>query len=329
MEIDGHRIEIGVSIGITVFPDDPSPAGTLVANADLALYQAKKAGRGTWRRYHPNMPTRRKRRQVDDRAIREALKQGQFELRFQPIVRISDLAVIGIEAELNWDHPRRDQRAMTSFLQDIAGSKEMPAVTEWILAHAVPPLASWQALAPEAALAVNLPAQALASDDLVALVRAPLAASGIDPSHLVLELSENLLAEDMASNDTVRALHGLGVRLALDDFGVGYWSLSRLKTMPLDQIKIDASFIANLNGHGQDTAVVESIIGIADSLHLNSVALGVDTAEQLATLGGLGASAAQGTLFAPPIAASDVAAWLTMWRERCNHHRGLDLLRRG
>jgi diguanylate cyclase (GGDEF)-like protein len=162
MEIDGHRIEIGVSIGITVFPDDPSPAGTLVANADLALYQAKKAGRGTWRRYHPNMPTRRKRRQVDDRAIREALKQGQFELRFQPIVRISDLAVIGIEAELNWDHPRRDQRAMTSFLQDIAGSKEMPAVTEWILAHAVPPLASWQALASEAALAVNLPAQALA-----------------------------------------------------------------------------------------------------------------------------------------------------------------------
>jgi diguanylate cyclase (GGDEF)-like protein len=299
-----HQIMIGASIGIAVAPVDGHDADTLLKHADMALYQAKAEGRGTYHFFEKGMDEAMRHRRMLEQGLRVALVQGQFRLLYQPLMSLADNRVCCLEALLRWDHPERGLISPREFIPVAEETGAITAIGEWVLHEACSTAAAW----PEhVRIAVNLSPVQFKKRGLVESVTAALEAAQLPASRLELEITESLLlAQTDATLETLHRLRELGVRISMDDFGTGYSSLSYLRSFPFDKIKIDRSFMNGLNPKQDSMAIVKAVIGLGQSLGMATTAEGVETEEQLAAVREQGCSEVQGFLFSPPLPASGV-----------------------
>ena len=315
-EIDGHHIVIGASVGISIAPQDGLLSEILMKNADIALYVAKAAGRATYRMFEPALNESVRHRQAIELELRNALVAQQFELHYQPIVDLGSGQVISFEALLRWNHPARGMISPAEFIPIAEETGLIIPLGAWALETACKTAANW----PEPIeVAVNLSPAQFKGTQLVHAVSSALGVSGLSPNRLELEITESVL---MQTNDRSLVLLGqlraLGVRVALDDFGTGYSSLSYLRSFPFEKIKIDQAFIRDINTNRESTVIVGAMINLARNLNMVTVAEGVETIEQLATLQEWGCTRVQGYLFSPPCSAADVPAVVNALNNRAS-----------
>ncbi len=281
-EISGHRITIGISIGISLAPEDGTSCEKLLKNSDVALYRAKADGRKTWRFFEPEMDARLQARLALELDLREALNNDEFELYYQPLYNLERDRVCGFEALLRWKH---SVRGMVSPAEFIPVAEEIGLIVPlgaWVLQRACAESRTW----PEGMkLAVNVSPVQFKNGNLVEHVTSALATSGLPAQQLELEITESLLlGNDKDIIDILHALRKLGLRISLDDFGTGYSSLNYLRSFPLDKIKIDQCFVRDLGTTDGARFIVRTIIGLAQRLNMLTTAEGVETEEQLAWL---------------------------------------------
>jgi diguanylate cyclase (GGDEF)-like protein/PAS domain S-box-containing protein len=310
-DINGNILHVGSSAGIAIAPNDAEQADDLIANADLALYQAKADGGKVYRFFLPALRARAQARRGLGIELRRAFACGELELHYQPQVRLSDNAVIGAEALLRWRHPERGLVAPAAFIDALAESSIAAEVGTWIIRCACAETARWRALGLQLdRIAVNLfPAQAR-SVALVADVEAALRAAALPPDCLELEITENAALIGEAPGATLQKIDELGVKLAFDDFGTGYASLTYLTRFPVWRIKIDRGFVARITDSPEDAAMVRSLIAMAHNLGLSVIAEGVETEAQAAFLLKEYCEEAQGFLYAKPLPAAEFEAYL-------------------
>lgn len=307
LHVQGHEIQVEASVGVALRAD-VHVGGDLLACADLALYRAKAAGGRQERRYQPAMRAEALARRELDLELRRAFAQGEFEVHYQPQIELGSGRTCGAEALLRWRHPRRGLVAAGEFIDALARSSLGVDVGAWVLEQACRDAAHW----PDGGtpVSVNLfPAQL--GEQLVAQVAGALAASGLAPERLELEITETIaLAHDGVGAEALAELRARGVRLAFDDFGTGYASLSMLQRFDIDKVKIDRSFVGDMLANAEDAAIVRWIVMLARNLGLSVVAEGVERSSQADWLRELGCDGAQGFLYAPALAARDVLARL-------------------
>ena len=313
-DLDGHRLFVNASAGIAIAPAHGSNVDDLLANTELALYDAKADGGGSFRLYVPSLRARAKHRRELDAELRRACVNQEFILYFQPQVRSSDGAVIGAEALLRWHHPERGILAPGAFIDALCESAVAIETSRWILTTACKTAASWRAKGlPPIRIGVNLfPAQ-FRNGSLLRDVEHALSESGLPPEALELEITENIaLGREEGTLSPLKALRAKGIGIAFDDFGTGYASLSYLTRYPLTRIKIDRSFIQKIGTQsaGEDTAIVRSIIAMGRNLGLEVIAEGVETRAQADFLETQGCHELQGFLFSKPIPADAFEQYL-------------------
>jgi EAL domain-containing protein (putative c-di-GMP-specific phosphodiesterase class I) len=247
-----------------------------------------------------------------ENALRRAAERGELRALYQPIVRLSDGAMIAAEALVRWVHPERGLLEASQFVPLAEDTGIIVPIGGWMLEEACREAASWSGNGKAPAVSVNLSARQLSRIDLVESVDAALRESGLDPDRLWLEITESVLMEDAdATVVALERLRALGVHLSVDDFGTGYSSLAYLRRFPVDALKVDRSFVAGLGRDPEDSAIVEAVVSMAHSLRLSVVAEGVETDEQLARLRDLGCELAQGFYFAAPVPPSALEPFST------------------
>jgi diguanylate cyclase (GGDEF)-like protein/PAS domain S-box-containing protein len=310
-DVNGNVLHLGSSAGIAIAPNDAAQADELIANADLALYLAKSEGGQTYRFFLPALRARAQARRGLGIELRRAYAENEFELYFQPQIRLADHAVVGAEALLRWRHPERGLIAPAAFIDALAESSIAPEVGRWIIRTACEQTAAWHAAGLMLnRIGVNLfPTQAHAQE-LLRDVEDALDATGLSAESLELEITENVALNFEDSNATLRKVQELGVRLAFDDFGTGYASLNHLTRFPIWRIKIDRSFVNRITNSIEDAAIVRSLIAMAHNLGLRVVAEGVETEAQAAFLLKESCEEAQGYLYAKPLPAAEFATYL-------------------
>jgi len=311
---DGRLVEIGVSIGVALAPRDGDTPHLLMKKADLALYRAKADGRAIWRLYDVQMDERVQDRRSLQTDLRQALARGEFYLNFQPIIDFESKRIVAAEALLRWFHPERGLLSPAEFVPMAEGAGLIAPIGAWVLRQACAIAASWPE---EVHVSVNLSPLQFRDEELISEVDAALAASGLAPGRLELEITETTVLE--TNNQTIDALlqlHGRGIRIALDDFGTGYSSLSYLRRFPFNKIKIDRSFIRDLGEDEDDASIILAIIGLAKSMKMVVTAEGVETEAQAAFLGANGCTQAQGFLFYRPLPAEQIGEVIAL-----NHSR--------
>jgi len=312
--LDGNEINTGVSIGIALAPNDAATGDDLMKCADLALYRAKADGRSRFRLFEPDMDTRIQERRALELDLRKALASGEFELHYQPQMRCSDCEITGMEALLRWNHAERGSVPPSEFIPLAEETGLIVPLGEWVLRRACAEAATWPS---DIRLAVNLSPAQFKSRALVGTVTSALASAGLPPSRLELEITEAvLLQEDEATFTMLYQLRALGVRISMDDFGTGYSSLSYLRSFPFDKIKIDRSFIADLDRGRDSAAIIRAIAGMAASLDIETTAEGVETPEQFERVRRDGCTEIQGYYVSPPRPASEVLQLVDRWRDR-------------
>ena len=310
--LKGYQYRSTPSIGIAPFDGDQASVGELLKQADLAMYQAKKAGRNTLRFFNPEMQAVVTARAALEEDLRAALAKDEFLLHFQPQVNLAGECV-GVEALVRWAHPQRGMVSPADFIPLAEETGLILALGRWVLHNACKQLASWQddPELRELTMAVNVSSRQFRHASFVDDVARVLAITGAPSGLLKLELTESLLVEDMETTiATMTALGGYGVGFALDDFGTGYSSLSYLKRMPLDQLKIDQSFVRDLLTDPNDAAIVDTIIALSRSLGLEVIAEGVETPAQRDLLARAGCRLYQGYLFSRPLPPDLLEAFL-------------------
>jgi diguanylate cyclase (GGDEF)-like protein len=312
---ENQSIHIGVSVGIAVAPDHGLDADELMKCADLALYQAKARGRGAYQLFQPAMEEQARARHALERDLRRALETGQLHLAFQPQVRLASSGLTGFEALLRWKHPERGMVSPGEFIPIAEETGLIIPLGEWALRAACATAAAW----PETiTLAVNLSPVQFRSRGLFAMVTSALAEAGLAPQRLELEVTETVLLDDSETTiDILHQLRALGVRISLDDFGVGFSSLSYLRKFPFDRIKIDRSFVGTLGESPESAAIVRTIASLGAVLGVETTAEGVETADQLEFVRASGCTAVQGFYFGRPCLAAEVAGVI----ERLNEVR--------
>jgi diguanylate cyclase (GGDEF)-like protein len=307
-DLKNHHVVVGASIGVAVTPTDGSDPDQLLKSADLALYRAKADGRGTYRFFEPAMDARAQTRRLLETELRTALRDGEFELYYQPIVQLRTDEIAAFEALVRWNHPRRGMVAPLDFISVAEESGLIVRLGAWVLRNACAEAATWSK---PVRVAVNLSPMQFKSPELAQTVFSAIAASGLAPDRLELEITESALLQDTeATLATLHQLRSFGVRIAMDDFGTGYSSLSYLRSFPFDKIKIDRSFIHELSTRGDCQAIVRAVTGLGSSLGIATTAEGVETHEQLKLLRREGCTEVQGYLFSPPRPAGAVEGLL-------------------
>jgi diguanylate cyclase (GGDEF)-like protein/PAS domain S-box-containing protein len=305
--LDGNQVYVTASIGITVFPADGEEAGTLVMNADAAMYRAKEQGRDNYQYFTREMNERARARLQMEAALRRAVEKDEFRLHYQPKFALQDGRVCGVEALLRWGSVPAAQ-----FIPVLEDSGLIVPVGEWVMREVCRQIRSWTgaglAVPP---VAVNLSARQFQQKDLESRLRETLQEAAVDPSMIQFELTESLLMKDPeAAARTLRGLKRAGVRISVDDFGTGYSSLAYLKRFPIDELKIDRAFVQDVTTNPDDAAIVISIIGLAHGLRLKVVAEGVETGEQVRFLRRHGCDEMQGYYSARPAAGEGLEALL-------------------
>jgi diguanylate cyclase (GGDEF)-like protein/PAS domain S-box-containing protein len=304
VEIAGHQIRIGLSIGIAIFPTDGADAATLRSNADIALYRTKAEGRGTVRFFEADMDKRLRERRTLQHDLQYAAQRGELAIHFQPQSRVG-VGVVGFEALLRWHHPSRGTISPNIFIPLAEESGLIISIGDWILRETCREAASWPR---PLQIAVNLSPVQFQHGDLPGRVHAILLETGLAAHRLELEITEGVLIGDFSrALSILRKLKALGVRIAMDDFGTGYSSLSYLQSFPFDKIKIDRSFVSNLDRSSQSAAIIRAVIGLGRGLELPVVAEGVETPEQLAFLTDEACNEVQGYLLGRPLPIEDYA----------------------
>jgi diguanylate cyclase (GGDEF)-like protein len=315
-DLDGREVFVSVSVGIAVAGPDEA-AETVLQNADVAMYRAKAAGRARSVTFDDAMYRQASARLDTESGLRRALERGELRVYYQPIVDVRTEMPTGFEALVRWAHPERGLVSPLEFIPVAEETGLIVPIGEWVLAQALAQTQAWRTELPGAAdltIAVNLSASQLLAPDLLRAVSATLTSSGIPASAVHLEITESVVMDDVErSIATLDSLRSSGVALAVDDFGTGYSSLSYLKQLPVTTLKIDRSFVDGLGGDGRrDPSIVDAVVSLARALRLGVVAEGVETRGQLGALQRLGADRAQGYLWAKPMPAPDVPAWLAL-----------------
>ncbi|MER9447742.1 EAL domain-containing protein [Mesorhizobium sp. M0254] len=303
----GRDMHVGISLGIALYPGDGKDADTLLKNADMALYSGKSEGRNVYRFFEPGMDALVRARLALETDLETALKRREFVLEFQPITNIASGKIVGAEALMRWNSPTRGLVAPDDFIAAAEDSGLIVPLGEWALKQACSVAAGWP---PGMRIAVNVSAVQIRSADFARSVISALAVSGVPASRLELEITETVLMDESETVlKTLRQLRELGIRIALDDFGTGYSSLGYLRRFPVDKIKIDRSFIHDIDN--KDTAaIVRTIIGLGAELGITVTAEGVETEAQLDILRKAGCVEAQGFLIGMPSKAADMARLL-------------------
>ncbi|MBA4502375.1 EAL domain-containing protein [Marinobacterium marinum] len=310
-----REIIIGASIGIAMHPGDADTAETLIRNADLAMYKAKQSGRNQAHFFTAAMQEHANQRMTLEQDLRHALERDQLEVYYQPIVAGHSGRVQGVEALLRWHHPERGTIPPDQFIPMAEETGLIGKIGQWVLETACHQVQRWSAQGRELSLSVNISERQRDLGLDASAVQSILARHAIDPTRLILEITEGLLLQD--SQETVTWLQGfkdLGISLAIDDFGTGYSSLSYLKRFPVDTLKIDREFIRDLNSDRYADSLVTAIISMAASLDLRLIAEGVETEAQRRTLIDQGCLFMQGYLFCPPQPADELLLWLNRYQ---------------
>ena len=305
--IQGQSVVIGASVGIALAPEHGASSDELIRNVDLALYAAKDAGRGVFRFYAEDLHAAAEERAELEQDLREAISKGELQLYYQPVVYAADEKIVGFEALMRWQHPRRGWISPAKFVPIAEDAGLIDRIGQWALRTACADLARWPR---SIRCAVNVSALQFANPDLPSIVANALAHSGVAPSRLELEITESVFLNDNAGTDAMfKALKRVGVRLALDDFGTGYSSLGYLKKAPFDKIKIDRSFVQGATEEGsRNGAIIASITSLAEALHMDTTAEGVETLDELELVRLLGCSHVQGYIYFKPMNVSDATA---------------------
>lgn len=310
--VDGHTLHIGASIGISRFPGDGGDPGSLLRAADIAMYKAKGAGRGTFQFFTPALNEAAQTRLALTNDLRRASESNEFVLHYQPQVSLRSGVVTGVEALLRWNHPSLGLIAPSSFVPLLEETGLIVDVGEWVIRSACEQGIKWQAEGlPPMRVAVNLSAYQFNREDLVRVIERALRDSGLNPEFLELELTESLTLDDTErAIVTMHNLKRVGVTLSIDDFGTGWSSLSYLRRFPLDRIKIDRSFMRDVVSDPTASALVRSIITLCKALGLGCVAEGIETYEQFGYMKQLLCPEVQGFLFSPAVPHEKVAELL-------------------
>ena len=291
----GHHILTDASIGVAMAPADGVDSDQLIKNADLAMYDAKTAGRRTFRFFEPQMDAKARARRALELDLREAIRTESFEVYYQPLVDLVSNQVTGCEALLRWCHPQRGMVSPTEFIPVAEDTGMITELGEWVLRNACAEAATWP---DRVRLAVNVSPVQFRSQTLALKVAAALADAGLPANRLELEITEAvLIRDDEAALEILHQLRAIGVRIALDDFGTGYSSLSYLQRFPFDKIKIDRSFVNDIGGVDGSSPIVQAVVNIAAARNMTTTAEGVETQQQRSLLRGLGCTQMQGYLF--------------------------------
>ena len=323
-EVDGLRLFSALSIGIALFPQDGDDPESLMLNAHMALNEAKKVGQNSYRFFEPGMNAAMIRFVLTREALRSALVNREFELHYQPQVNLHTGQVVGVEALIRWRRPGEGLRLPADFISEAEESGLIVPIGRWVLHEACHQVAAWQAAGwPDLVVGVNLSAVQFRQGKVIADVQAALAASGIDPASLELELTESILLQHEASLvDVVAGWKAQGIRLSIDDFGTGYSSLAYLKRFKVDKLKIDRSFVINIARGAEDRAIVQAIIELARGLNLKTIAEGVEDAALAEQLRRMGCDEVQGYLYAKPLPPAEFQQWLDEYAPREGRHGG-------
>ncbi|WP_304350180.1 bifunctional diguanylate cyclase/phosphodiesterase [Comamonas testosteroni] len=311
--IEGTQLVISVSVGIAMYPKDGKCPASLLSNAEAAMQMAKSHGRSFSQFYTPALESRATRMLMQEQMLRNAVERGEFELHYQPQILMQTGELSGFEALVRWKHPHRGLVSPDEFIGFAENRGLIAAVDRWVLYQACRQARAWQQQGfPPIPVAVNLSAQEFRQRDVVKEVAQALADTGLDACYLHIEVTETtLMLSGNQMQQTLHALKTLGVGLAIDDFGTGYSSLAYLRKHPIDRLKIDRSFVTDLPHNPDAAAIVNAIVQMGQSLHLEILAEGVESTEQLQLLREMGCAMMQGFLVSAPLPAEQASAWMS------------------
>jgi len=302
---DARPISLTASVGIASSSEADADPAALLRDADAAMYRAKERGRARYEFFDTSLRDQAVARLDVEVGLRHALARGELRLEYQPIVALDDERIVGAEALLRWEHPRRGRLAPAEFIAVAEETGLIVPMGEWVLREVCHQMAAWSHARPDESaplLCVNLSARQLSQPNLVGFVTAALESAGMDPRNLCVEITESALMYDPLDAETaLAAITELGVKIALDDFGTGYSSLGYLRRFPVDIIKIDRTFVESIGHDRGDAAIVAAVTAMARALGLTTVAEGVETAEQLAEVRRLGVDQVQGNYFSAAV----------------------------
>ncbi len=306
--LDGQQADCSASLGIAIAPSDGTNGTVLMKNADLALYRAKDDGKATYHFFEPALDEQARQRRQMELDLRQAIREGGFELYFQPLYNIAENRLQGFEALIRWPHPQRGMISPADFIPLAEETGLIIPIGEWVVREACRQASAWPE---EMSIAVNVSPKQFATSGLAQTIMQALVTSGLSPNRLELEITESIFIVNVEKTlATLHTLRDLGVRIALDDFGTGYSSLSYLRSFPFDKVKIDRSFVEDLANDGNAHAVIRAITTLADALGMQTLAEGVEATEQLDILRREGCGYIQGYLFSEPLHPRDVALLL-------------------
>jgi diguanylate cyclase (GGDEF)-like protein/PAS domain S-box-containing protein len=311
-EVAGHELTVTPSLGISVYPSDGKDLEALLRNADTAMYRAKEVGRNAFQFYSSEMNTTTLDRLLMESNLRRALVQKEFVLHYQPLVNLENGLIVGVEALIRWLHPELGVIMPDRFIHVAEETGLINPIGDWVLCEACRQAQAWcDAGLPPITMAVNVAPVQFRQAGFVEVVAGALATSGLEANRLELELTERTVMHDADINlGTLSALHRMGVELSLDDFGTGYSSLAYLKRFPVGKLKIDRSFVNDLETDPDDWTIASTIVSMGRSLRMTVLAEGVEKPEQLALLRKMGCDMAQGYHFSRPTSADGMADML-------------------
>ena len=297
--LDGHEVNAAATIGISIYPLDGADADTLLKNADAALYHAKEYGRNNCHIYSQSISEKAAEKLSIENQLRKALKLNELEIHYQPRIRIDNREISGLEALIRWKHPNKGLLSAYEFVEIAEESGLIIPIGEWVIRTVCSHVATWVRNGLDVVpVAINLSPLQFRQANLSEMIARILGETPLDPALIELELTENAIMENEQSIvGSISELRSLGVKISIDDFGVGYSSLSRLKRFRLDALKIDKSFVTDCARNADDRSIISAIIAVAKSLGFNVVAEGVETEEQLSVLNEMGCNEIQGFYF--------------------------------
>ena len=317
--LEHTEVVVTGSVGVSTFPMDARDADILLKNADVAMYRAKEKGRNNFQFYTAEMNAQAEERLQLESDMRKALVKNEFVLHFQPQVNLETGRIIGCEALVRWQHPERGLIPPNIFIPVAEESGLIRQLGEWVLYTACMQQKKWhQSELYSIRMAVNISGRQFISQQLIFEIQKIVTDTGIDPNKLELELTESTIMENVEENITVlQKLHDMGVQLSIDDFGTGYSSMAYLKRFPIDQLKIDQSFVRDIVTDADDAAIVNATTALGHNLNMHVIAEGVETLEQIQFLKNNGCDEIQGYYFSRPVTADEFTALL---RKEFNLH---------
>ena len=306
--INGQNATCGASIGIAMAPGDGTEGADLMKNADLALYRAKQDGKSTYHFFEPALDEAARNRRQLEIDLRSAIRDGEFELNFQPLYSLAERRLTGFEALIRWNHPTRGRISPIDFIPLAEETGLIVPMGEWVIREACHHASTWP---DDVSVAVNVSPRQFTAAGLASTIVQALSASNLAPQRLELEITESIFITDVdVTLATLHSLRNIGVRIALDDFGTGYSSLSYLRSFPFDKVKIDRSFVKDLGTSSNGHAIIRAITTLADALGMETLAEGVEDVAQFEVLEREGCRHIQGFLFSRPVEAAAVAGLL-------------------